>query len=214
MAHATSSDAMRMDSLSLSPRDAVDPLVLTGEQMLELAAVRKACRRVRRAVHVAALSGWTIALFAAVTLIAGLSTISATWMGLAMIITAFVELRARERLRRLDPSAARTLGYNQVVLGLLLVLYAAWNIDTLIVASPGPLTINFSAGDTAFHFEPNNAVFIRQFTLMLYGAMAIVAVLTQGSTAWYYFSRDKWIREYVSRTPSWILQIQRAGVGL
>lgn len=182
--------------------------------MLELAAARKSCRKVRRAVGVAALSGWTIALFAGITLIVGLSTISATWMGLAMIITAFVEFKARERLRRLDSSAARTLGYNQVVLGLLILFYAAWNVDSIIVASPGPLTINFSAGDAAFHFEPNNAVYIRQFSLLLYGAMGIIAVLTQGTTAWYYFSRDKWIREYVSRTPSWILQIQRAGVGL
>ena len=214
MTGAGSTDAFRMDSLSPPAPTAVEPLVLSGAQLLELAAARSACRRVRRAVGVAALSGWTMALFAGLTLIIGLSTISATWMGLAMTITAFVELRARERLRRLDHTAARTLGLNQAVLGFLIVMYAAWNIDAIILASPQPLAFHFTAGDTTFHFAPNNAVFLREFTLLLYCAMAVVAILTQGTTAWYYFSRDKWIREYVSRTPGWILQIQRAGVGL
>jgi hypothetical protein len=210
---ACSTDIFRMDSSPSTPAD-YEPLVLSGGQLLELAAARKACGKVRRAVRVAALSGWAIALFAGGTLIVGLSTRAGTWMGLLMIITAFIELRARSRLQRLDPSAARTLGYNQLVLGFLIVMYAGWNLDAIILASPQPLSISFLSSDMTFRFAPNTAPFVQNVRLLLYGSMAVIALLTQGTAAWYYFSRDKWIREYISQTPAWILQVQRAGVGL
>jgi len=214
MARPSPTDVSRMAPLSSTPSDDKESLVLSGGQMLELAAARKACRKVRRAVRVATLSGWMIALFAAATLIFGFAAHAAIWMGLAMTIAAFVELRASGRLRRLDFSAARTLAANQAVLGLLLAIYAAWNIDAIIVATPGPVSMDLLVNGTAFHFVPNNPIFIRQFSLLLYGSMALTALLTQGTTAWYYLSREKWIRDYVSRTPGWILQIQRVGVGL
>ena len=135
-------------------------------------------------------------------------------MGLLMIITAFIEFRARTRLRHLDPSAARTLGYNQLVLGLLIVMYAGWNLDAAILASSKPLSIDLFSSDMTLRFAPNTPPFVQNLRLLLYGAMAIIALLTQGTAAWYYFSRDKWIREYISQTPAWILQVQRAGVGL
>jgi hypothetical protein len=181
--------------------------------MLELAAARRACGKIRRAVYVAAISGWTLALFAGMTLLVGISTRAVPWIGLLMIIAAFIELRARTRLRRLDPSAARTLGCNQVVLGFLIILYAAWNIDRLILSTPQPISIDL-LNDLSFRFRPNSEFVFRNLGFLLYSSMAVIALLTQGMTACYYFSREKWIRKYISGAPAWILQIQRAGVGI
>jgi hypothetical protein len=135
-------------------------------------------------------------------------------MGLMMTMAAFVEFRGQGRLRRLEPSAARTLGYNQIVLGLLIVLYAAWNVNELTTAWPGTIKFDFSLKDESLQFALGHAAFRHQLSLVLYGVMGILAVIIQGSAAWYCFSRDQWIRQYVSFAPSWIVQMQRAGIAL
>jgi hypothetical protein len=188
------------------------PLVLTNDQMHQLAAARDACLPVSRAVRVASMSGWTMVVFAGLTLIAGLSMVSAIWMGLAMTITAMVELRACRRLRRLDPSATSTLAYNQLVLAFLIVLYALWKVDGVISAAPAVAKVSINIDGPASRFLQGNPIFLRDAQLFGYVAMAGIALLTQGTTAWYYFSRNKWLKQYVSSTPEWILQIQRAGV--
>lgn len=186
-------------------------VAINGSQMLELAAARRACSKVTRAVRVAALSGWTIAIFAGIIFFTDISNTNGTWMGLLMTMAAFVEFRARERLRRLETSAARTLGFNQIVLGLLVLLYAGWNIRGQIIASPQLMNLQFLL-DGLRNYSPGNVRFGREFDVLLYGSMAILALLTQSIAAWYCFSREKWIREYVSFAPRWIVQLQQAGV--
>jgi hypothetical protein len=188
---------------------------LSGAKLLEFTAARRACSKVTRAVRLAAISGWTIAIFAGIVLIAGISTTNATWMGLLMIIAALVEFRARNRLRRLETSAARTLGYNQLVLGLLIVLYAAWHINDLILGSRGPIDLHSLLAGTLRQFSSGHLSHFSLDTgsnLLLYGLLGIVALLTQGAAAWYCFSRERWIREYVSFAPSWIVKMQQSGV--
>jgi hypothetical protein len=185
---------------------------LSGAKLLEFTAARRACSKVTRAVRLAAISGWTIAIFAGLVLIAGISTTNATWMGLLMIIAAMVEFRARNRLRRLETSAARTLGYNQLVLGLLIVLYAAWHMNDLILGSRGSINLHSLLASTAHQFSSGRFSLDRGTNLLLYGLLGIVALLTQGLAAWYCFSREKWIREYVSFAPSWIVKMQQSGV--
>jgi hypothetical protein len=185
---------------------------LSGAKLLEFTAARRACSKVTRAVRLAAISGWTIAIFAGLVLIAGISTTNATWMGLLMIIAAMVEFRARNRLRRLETSAARTLGCNQIALGLLVVVYAGWHINDLLLVSPRPISFHSLLQGTALQFSSGHWSMDRGTNLLLYGLLGIVALLTQGAAAWYCFSRERWIREYVSFAPSWIVKMQQAGV--
>jgi hypothetical protein len=193
------------------PLERAQSISLSGTRLLEYTASRRACSKVTRAVRVAAISGWAIAICAGVVMIAGISTSDATWMGLLMTIAAFIEFRARERLRRLETSAARTLGCNQLVLGLLIVLYAAWNINSLKPTSSGPIDLHFMFEQASLRFLSGHVPSGREFNLVLYGLLGIIATLTQGTAAWYCFSREKWIREYVSFAPGWIVQMQRAG---
>jgi len=105
--------------VSASPQAAV----LTEEHLRQLAAARKAARKLRRAITVASFDGWTVGVFAALTLLTGLTDPSGLLMGAGMGAVAFVELRAASRLRRLETGVTRTLGFNQLALaGIFIVM--------------------------------------------------------------------------------------------
>jgi hypothetical protein len=50
-----------------------------------------------------------------------------------------------------------------------------------------------------------------QIMLLLYGSL-IVAAAVEAGMAWYYYSRGRYLREYLARTPTWILNMQKAGM--
>ena len=49
----------------------------------------------------------------------------------------------------------------------------------------------------------------RMISATVYVGLACVAVLAQGGTALYYFTREKHIRAYREQTPPWIVEMQR-----
>ena len=52
----------------------------------------------------------------------------------------------------------------------------------------------------------------RNLTILVYGAVALAALLGCGGTAWYYASRKRHIETYITQTPRWIVELQRAGM--
>ena len=70
---------------------------LTAEQMQTIQLARTNGRKVTRAARVATFSGWTMATFAAITLLSGLFSLPALLLGIGMAIVAKIELSARER---------------------------------------------------------------------------------------------------------------------
>ncbi len=46
-------------------------------------------------------------------------------------------------------------------------------------------------------------------TLAVYGSVILFSIIFQGGTAWYYFTRSRHIRAYISETPQWIIDLQR-----
>src|SRR4051794_40425315 len=124
----------RADNTKVIAPPPLPPLApqLSAEHLLDLQRARAALRKVRRAISVASFDGWTIGAFAALTLIFGLTSASSVIMGLAMGAVAYVELRSAGRLRRLDPNAARMLGFNQLALGAVLITYALWRTFAIL----------------------------------------------------------------------------------
>ena len=54
---------------------------------------------------------------------------------------------------------------------------------------------------------------VRSLTLMMYTGVIAATAVFQGFNARYYFRRIEMIREYLSETPSWVLELQeRASV--
>jgi hypothetical protein len=53
----------------------------------------------------------------------------------------------------------------------------------------------------------------QQVSYGLYGGLILFAILAQGGTALYYFSREKYIRAYLEQTPDWIINMQKSPGG-
>src|SRR5689334_7687058 len=115
-----------MIPLSYGPPQTPGPL--TPQQLRELTDARAAHKYIRRAINVALFDGWTVAAFALVNCMCGLADLTSMIVGLAMGAVAVVEIRGAAQLRRLDTSAPRRLGFNQILLGMLLSAYALWQI--------------------------------------------------------------------------------------
>jgi hypothetical protein len=187
---------------------------LLPHHMMELHAAGLAGRKVRRAAGVATVDGWTIAIFGALTMLVGLTDVPSLAIGAALVAIAVIELRGAARLRRLDPRAVRVLGWNQVTLGALLLGYAAWRLVALRRGDGG---VSAVLGEAASDPQVREmlapvAALTRQIMVWTYAAVAAIAVAGPGSLAWYYFSRGRHVREYLARTPEWIVTMQRAGV--
>jgi hypothetical protein len=186
-------------------------VALSAAQLEEIKAARARGARVRRAIRYARFDAWMVAGFACLTALGGLSDPAALLLGTGMAVVAAVEFRATARLRQLDPAAARVLGLNQLAFALILAAYAAWNIHATLTG-PGTLAA-MSAGQPAVAdmLRPYEDL-TRRLMLAAYGALITVAVVMQGGTAWFYFSRGKHVEAYLRATPGWILELQRAGV--
>ncbi len=181
---------------------------LTGEQQQALAFAHRRGKKVRRAAGVAAFSGYTMAVFAVLTLLTGLFDVTSFVLGIGLAVVAHLELQGGRKMKRLDLSAPRHLGLNQIALGAMLVLYGAWSIIQT-VTGPGMYDQYLTAGGPmADMLEPISRL-QTMVTVLVYGTVIAVGIFGQGSTALYYFTRARHLRAYLAETPAWIIQMQR-----
>ncbi|HMB94577.1 MAG TPA: hypothetical protein VKK61_00920 [Tepidisphaeraceae bacterium] len=180
------------------------------EHLQQIAAARVLGKKVRRATGVAVFSGWTIAIFAAITIFSGIVSLSALALGIGMAIVAYYELRGAGEFKRLDRSAPRRLAINQIAFMLMLIAYAGYELAANL-RSPMDL------GQIA-NVDPKMAQTIqdmaRPITIAVYLGIMLAALLGPGLTAVYYYTRRKYIEAYLNQTPTWILELQRAGMSI
>lgn len=180
---------------------------LSAEHLNQLSQARARARKIRRAAGVAAFSGWSMAAFAGLTLaFAFLSDWTAWAIGIGLALCAANEIRGGALLKQINPRGATVLGWNQVFLGLLIVGYALWSLNSA-VNNPGLSSLAQGTGD------PQIDAMARQLTVAvtwgLYGSMAVVGLLVPGLTALYYFSRGALVRQFRRTTPDWVLEVIR-----
>ena len=180
------------------------------QQMQEMAAARDAMKGIHRAVWMGQMDGWSLAIFGGLTLICGLTSPTAILVGLGLGTVAFVELRTLPKLKQLDPKAPNVLAYNQLALAGILIVYAVWNLafpaalsDEITKAAP---ELKQMLGDVQGLSDLINR--------LVYYALIMVAVGAQGSMALFYFRRTKMVRDILTNTPPWIIQMQQAGFSL
>ncbi len=196
----------------MRPQTAQPDSPLREEHFRQLAEGVRRSAKVRRAVAVARVSGWTTAVFAFVSLLSGLFSLVGLALGVALAVVAWRELRGARALARLDEQAPRRLALNQVFFGACLCAYAVWGAwRTLTGEGPGGMTATGDAqvdamlADVA---EPMQAM-LRVVMLATYGGLLVGSVLAQGSMAWYYATRSRHVREHAANTPAWVVRVQR-----
>ena len=184
---------------------------LSPEQLKQIADARLRSKKIRKGVSVAMFDGWTVGLFGGLTLLFGMFSPVGALLGAGMLAVAYVELRGAKRMRLLDPQSPRVLAWNQVVLGTLLLAYAAYSLWTI---STGRTDMQ---AEIAKYPELTDVVgdldrLSKLIGLLVYGTLMAVAIFGQGGTALFYLSRKKHIEAYLRETPPWIIEAQRSGL--
>jgi hypothetical protein len=178
-----------------------EPPALTPEQKAALADAAARMKTVLRPARLARLNGWTVGVFGALSVLVGLvSGGSGIVVGLALVAVAWNEMRGVRRLVAIDPQGARILGWNQVVLGGVIVAYCAFAVVHARVA-PGAATRQLEQlGGVA----PG---LIAQLTTVVYGAIAVLVGLVQLFFARYHFRAEARVRAFRDETPEWVRDV-------
>jgi hypothetical protein len=189
--------------------------VLSPEQIEQIALARKRAGKLRRAIGLARFNGWSYAIAAVLTLVLGLVSTS-VWgivLGVGLTLIAFVELRGAAGLKRLDLQAPRRLALNEAAVGVLLAVYAAWQLAATLYG-PNPLTAELAANPDlagmAGDLEPLGDT-VRTMMLAAYAALLAFAILYQGAMALYFATRAAPLRTYAEQTPAWVRDLQSVG---
>jgi len=184
---------------------------MSEEHLRQLAWARQVGKKVHRAAGLARFDAWTIAIFGALTFLFGITDPPSAALGLIMCAVAFVEFRGCARLRALDSRAAKTLGINQLALAAALIAYALWRLH-VEMNGPGPFAEAKAAVPEMASMLKGWDDFAQLLAKLVYLGIIAIALGAQGGMAVYYFTRRKHIDAYRAQVPSWILDLQRAGV--
>jgi len=185
------------------------PSGLTPEQMQALHAARRNGRKIARAAAVATFSGWTLVVFASITLLGGIFGLPALLLGIGMAVVARIELRGARGLRRAEPGAPGRLALNQLALGAMLCLYGAWCIFAA-VTGPGPYDEQIAAGGEVAEMIQPIAALHMLVSVLVYGGLIVGGLIGTGCTSLYYFTRRGHVNAHIRKTPAWVLETLRA----
>jgi len=176
---------------------------LTPEQRAALKDARERAKGILSAAKVAAFNGWTVGIFAVLTVLFGLTSPLLLALGAGLGIVARNELRGRTLLRSFDPRGPRLLVRNQLGFMALVVAYCAWSLlGTYTHPDPQWALLEELAGlETGL---------IQDLAGAGYGAAILLTVLLVGLNARYYARRIAMLDAYLSDTPPWVLELQRS----
>jgi len=182
---------------------------ISHEQRRELIEANSRARKVRRAVKVATFNGWSIGVFAALSLPFAMFSVTSLVMCLALALVAYNEFRGRKLLDRFEPRGPRALGWNQLVLMGVLTGYSVWNIY-LAETGPGPYAEQIKATPELGSMLGWVDDLHKTVTLAVYGSLIVASLIFQGLNALYYFTREKHLQSFLKQTPAWVVDLQRS----
>jgi len=179
------------------------------DQIAALRAATERARTIRNAARLATFNAWTIGIFAAPALLIGLFSPPSLVIGAGLAVVTYNEYRGAQRLRRFDRHAPRMLGWNQVGLAAGLVFYGAVGLHQAL-AGPGHYAEQIAQMPAlAPTLEPLGELY-RLIAVLTYSCVIGGSLIFQGLNAWYYFTRESRLRDYLIQTPPWVVEMQRA----
>jgi hypothetical protein len=201
--HRRSSDFPQSDDPSSRA-----PGPLSADNLTQLDIAKKRAKKIRRAAKVAVFGGWSTGIFAALSLIFGIFSMTSLLLGIAFSIVTFNEFVGARMLRRLDRRAPMRLCLNQVFFCSVLIAYSVWSIYRTL-NNPNPLTSQLAESGAMMDALGPIAEMETTLMLVIYGAIIPLSLIFQGGTAWYHFTRRKHLLAYIQKTPAWIVELQK-----
>jgi hypothetical protein len=178
----------------------------------QIADARLRIKPISRAATVAIFNGWSLIVFALLTLATSLTSPWSVAGGLGLAAIAHFEFRGAKELRRLDIGAPRRLMINQLALGALLLIYAVAGICSSLSGANDLSAVAGAGNDPAVQqmLGPIDSL-TRSIMACVYGVIGVVAVIVPGVTAMFYLRRRSMIDQYLQHTPGWIVELQQRG---
>lgn len=184
----------------------------TPEHLAQIAAARKSSTKIRHACAVAKFSGITTAVFAALTVVFSLTSFSGLLLGMGMAIVSIFEFRGAAELTRLDRTAPKRLAMNQLAFATMLIIYGMYSLWSFFHdASPD---MSDAMSQLASLMGTKEGDLRKSIAMIWAGAIFLVALAGPGLASFYYYTRTRYIDDYVSNTPQWIQDLQKAGMSL
>jgi hypothetical protein len=189
---------------------------LTATHRRELAIARDRAKTIRKAARVAAFNGWTTAAaaaFSAMFLVFDRSPLAIA-ITLGLTIITYNEFRGRKRLLNFDPSAATMLGWNQLGLLAMIIVYCLWSL----MGSAGEADAvrselkSYADLDAALGSGASFEGMVKTLSYAMYGGVILLSVIFQGGNALYYFTRRRHVEEFVAETPEWVRDVQGGSI--
>ena len=213
----TSADVQQPPPLPRGPQ-APSAAPLTGEHLDQLGLAKLRARKVRKACSVATFNGCTLAvfsgfslLFALIAVMFGEFDIIGLGMGAGLALLAWNEFRGRTMLRRFELYGCHVLGWNQLILMSMVIVYAAWMLAESLW---GPSPYDEAIAGESMLAGPLGSIndLYKIISMAIYGGLIAATLIFQGLNSLYYFTRRKHVEAYLSETPQWVVELQRRGV--
>ena len=186
-----------------APEVTDNPLNATHRR--ELAAARDRAKPIRKAARVATFNGYTTGAIAVLSAPYALTDLSGLALMIGMTLVAYNEFRGRKRMLQFDPRGAEMLGWNQLGLLAMIVVYCLLTLYQTLGAT-GPLTTelkNYADIDSILGSPGSFEQLYKNVTIAMYGSAIGLSFLFQGGNAIYYFTRRRHIQDFVAETPEW-----------
>lgn len=182
---------------------------MSDAHLAQLAAAREASRRLRRTAGVARASAMTTGLFGAITLLGilvgdGTSLV----LGVALLVVASRESCLAVRLGRFEPGVPRALATNQLVLGLIVIVYAL--VQARVMSTSSGLSGGPSGDAQVDAIMGDIGGAVRSIMLWFYLCVALAGAASGGLMALYYSRRTAALNRFLAETPQWVLKTMRA----
>lgn len=174
---------------------------LSSEQMRALADGMERARKILRAGRVAAITGWSLVGFGALSILVSLLSPEGVLVGGALLGVGWNELEGRKTLFCFDPSGARRLARNQLWLLAVILLYCGWAIyrnQSRTIAEVAELESLMGLGED----------FIADALTVFYTLVMAVAAAVQWAMYRFHRSRVALVRSYLEETPPWVVEVQ------
>ncbi len=184
---------------------------LSDQHRQDLSQANQQARNILRAGNVAKFNGCVASIFAGLSLLSALFSVTALCVGAGLVIIARNEFHGRKLLRWFDPRGTQLLGWNQVGFIALLVAYSLWSIYTTLTG-PSPYDVYIAEHPELTQMLGPIGPMYTTLTLVVYGGVIVLSVIFQGLNARYYFKKDKLLKAYLRQTPDWIVDLQRASL--
>ncbi|MFK7759815.1 MAG: hypothetical protein AB8C13_07710 [Phycisphaerales bacterium] len=196
-----------------SPPSNHEPLSDTHMSLLSASAM--SAKPVRKAAGYARLSGWMTLGAGAISTLFSLGSIPGMTFGILLSAIGMRELSLSRKLDLFDLRAPSKLAINQILLGSLLAGYAVFKVmsydpaDSVLAGSLGSDPTIASMPELAGTLEElGNIEYL--LNLGIAAVLVVVAVVIQGGTALYYWSKRKRVRQLHQHTPTWVLDVHAA----